>query len=195
MEEALDWVAQTGRDEYAFVEEGRVAVAGQSCGGVEAYQVAGDERVGALGVFNSGLLSVAEAERLVPGIGGKPVFYFLGGEGDVAFVNVSCLVFLFLFVSLRVECGGGGQWLTLMLRRARGIMTCSRRERRRGRGIWMLVMAGLTGRRMLASSESLRCTSLTGCSGATRRLRPSLLAAGPRRLDGLSSPRTWTPST
>ncbi len=51
---------------YPFLETGRIAVAGQSCGGVEAYAVINDTRIGVLGVFNSGLLSEAESKRIVP---------------------------------------------------------------------------------------------------------------------------------
>ena len=75
--------------EYPFLESARIAVAGQSCGGVEAITVANDTRIGALGVFNSGLLTEAESKTVVSAIKGKPVFYFLGGSTDIAYVNVS----------------------------------------------------------------------------------------------------------
>jgi len=74
---------------YPFVESGRVAVAGQSCGGLEAYEVASDTRIKALGVFNSGFFTTSEARRVLPGIREKPVFYFLGGRTDIAYSNVS----------------------------------------------------------------------------------------------------------
>lgn len=92
MTQALDWVSdeqQARTVKYPGLERRRIAVAGQSCGGVEAYAVVSDARVGALGMFNSGLMTEAESRRVVPGIKGKPVFYFLGGSGDVAYVNVS----------------------------------------------------------------------------------------------------------
>ena len=74
---------------YPFLESGRIAVAGQSCGGLEAYAVVNDTRIGALGVFNSGFLTEAESKAVVPLIKGKPVFYFLGGSTDIAYANVS----------------------------------------------------------------------------------------------------------
>ncbi len=74
---------------YPFLQSARIAVAGQSCGGLEAYAVVNDTRIGALGVFNSGFLTEAEAKTVVPTIKGKPVFYFLGGSTDIAYANVS----------------------------------------------------------------------------------------------------------
>ncbi|KAL2257834.1 hypothetical protein VTK26DRAFT_9113 [Humicola hyalothermophila] len=99
MREAIEWAVAVAAGGGAVGEEdakwagvlevdgGRIAVAGQSCGGLEAYEVAaGDERVGALGIFNSGMLDAAEAQRVVPGLR-LPVFYFLGGPSDIAFQN------------------------------------------------------------------------------------------------------------
>ncbi|KAL4808176.1 hypothetical protein BDV18DRAFT_158287 [Aspergillus unguis] len=75
-----------------------IAVAGQSCGGLEAYQLRDDERVRFLGIFNSGFISPDTQD--VPTDGTmpledpdsitevhKPVFYFLGGPTDIAFEN------------------------------------------------------------------------------------------------------------
>jgi dienelactone hydrolase len=89
---SLDWVdANAGKGEWAHVDGTRIAAAGQSCGGGEMYGVANDARVKALGIFNSGGTK---------GIGGngngvdsftKPLFYFLGGPKDLAYLNVSFL--------------------------------------------------------------------------------------------------------
>jgi dienelactone hydrolase len=87
--QSFDWVhSTTTKAKYLFVEAGRIVVAGQSCGGTEAYAVAQDERVAAVGVFNSGYLN--EARGKVPLLE-KPVFYFLGGLGDIAYQNVSSI--------------------------------------------------------------------------------------------------------
>jgi hypothetical protein len=87
MRKALDWAgADATRSKYPFLETARIAVAGQSCGGVEAYDLAGDARVGAVGIFNSGLMSPAASQRAAPSIR-TPIFYFLGGSSDVAYAN------------------------------------------------------------------------------------------------------------
>ncbi|KAK3898484.1 hypothetical protein C8A05DRAFT_37923 [Staphylotrichum tortipilum] len=89
MKEGLEWIGKLEGGVYNGMKLAldRVGVAGQSCGGVEAYDVIGDKRVGVLGVFNSGLMTEAESKRVVPGLGGKKVFYFLGGKSDIAYAN------------------------------------------------------------------------------------------------------------
>jgi dienelactone hydrolase len=51
----------------------RIAVAGQSCGGPEAYDVANDTRVTAIGIFNSGEFTAATSSRVSSKIT-KPIF-------------------------------------------------------------------------------------------------------------------------
>jgi len=70
-------------------------VAGQSCGGVEAYAVGGDARVMVIGIFNSGLMTAAESQRTAPTIT-KPIFYFLGGSSDIAYANVCAIHFYYM---------------------------------------------------------------------------------------------------
>lgn len=81
---AANWaekVAGTGK--YANVDKSRIAVAGWSCGGLQAYTVSNDPRWATIGIFSSGQLdasqSVPVASKIV-----KPIFYFLGGNGDPA---------------------------------------------------------------------------------------------------------------
>jgi hypothetical protein len=86
---AVEWViANAGTGNYAHVDSSRIAVWGQSCGGLEALAVAQDSRIGHLGIFDSGELdnitSVAIAGNIT-----KPIFYFLGGPTDIAYENVS----------------------------------------------------------------------------------------------------------
>ncbi|KAL4799469.1 hypothetical protein BDV19DRAFT_376300 [Aspergillus venezuelensis] len=97
MKDALDRINnKAGVGKYATVDSSRVAVAGQSCGGLEAYQMRDDERVQYLGIFNSGFLDLGPIGEML-GLPGespetirevkKPVFYFLGGEEDIAYKN------------------------------------------------------------------------------------------------------------
>lgn len=91
--EVLDWLdANAGQGDYANVDGSRVAVWGQSCGGLEAYSVAEDPRVSHVGVFDSGQLT-NESSIEIAGTTTKPIFYFLGGPTDVAYPNVSLLPF------------------------------------------------------------------------------------------------------
>jgi hypothetical protein len=71
-----------------------VAVAGQSCGGLETYQMRDDPRVGYLGIFSSGFLDSSGIDGM-PDEGPDtiqevnwPVCYFLGGTTDIAYANV-----------------------------------------------------------------------------------------------------------
>ncbi|KAL4937864.1 hypothetical protein BDV06DRAFT_215582 [Aspergillus oleicola] len=97
MKDALDWIGEkAGSGRYATVDTSRVAVAGQSCGGLEAYQMRDDERVQYLGIFNSGFLDLGPIGEAL-GLPGespetikevkRPVFYFLGGDKDIAYNN------------------------------------------------------------------------------------------------------------
>jgi len=86
--EAIDWVhAHAGKGEWSHIDASRIGVWGQSCGGLEAYGAGvDDDRVGHLGIFNSGQLN-ASASEAVAGRVKKPVFYLLGGPTDVAYPN------------------------------------------------------------------------------------------------------------
>ncbi|KAL4930251.1 alpha/beta hydrolase family protein [Aspergillus undulatus] len=97
MKDALDWIEENaGTGKYTTVDTSRVAVAGQSCGGLEAYQMRDDPRVQYLGIFNSGFLDLGPIGEII-GLPGenpetikeirRPVFYFLGGEDDIAYPN------------------------------------------------------------------------------------------------------------
>lgn len=81
--------AHAGRGAWKHVDGTRIGIWGQSCGGLEAYGAGvWDERVGHVGIFNSGELD-ANRSGAVAGRFRKPVFYVLGGPGDVAYANVS----------------------------------------------------------------------------------------------------------
>ncbi|KAE9370960.1 alpha/beta-hydrolase [Stipitochalara longipes BDJ] len=84
---SIDWITTgAGKSKYPNVDSSRIAVAGQSCGGLEAYDMANDTRVSAIGIFNSGEFAAATSSQVVSKIT-KPIFYFLGGSTDIAYAN------------------------------------------------------------------------------------------------------------
>ncbi|KAL4790975.1 hypothetical protein BDV19DRAFT_401673 [Aspergillus venezuelensis] len=98
MSDAIDWAELNSLGLAVEVDLGAIAVAGQSCGGLETYQMRDDERVRFLGIFNSGFIAdgsvgdlpddgpVLEPPETISQVH-KPVFYFLGGTTDVAYPN------------------------------------------------------------------------------------------------------------
>ena len=84
--QALGWIMEGGGVEaYANADTSRIAAVGQSCGGIQAYSVVGDECVTALGIFNSEIIDASDP--LLSTIT-KPVFYFFGGPTDIAYKNM-----------------------------------------------------------------------------------------------------------
>jgi len=85
MIEAIDWITKMAGQpgKYGNVDAGRIAVGGTSCGGLESYNAGSDPRVSTIGIFNSGYFNQSERVRSLD----KPLFYFLGGKTDIAFVN------------------------------------------------------------------------------------------------------------
>jgi hypothetical protein len=106
---ALDWAAQqsVSNKDFAHLDLGKVGAGGQSCGGMEAAVISKDTRVKTIAIFNSGAFSPDSMPKIPGGLpklpGGMalpmdvpngstfkvPVFYFLGGETDIATPNVS----------------------------------------------------------------------------------------------------------
>jgi len=97
--DAINWaMAQNGAKSspyYGKLDPTKIAVAGMSCGGLQALEVAPDPRVTTAVICNSGILGNPGA-----GIGGMPkltkehleklrapVIYILGGEKDIAYKN------------------------------------------------------------------------------------------------------------
>jgi cellulase/cellobiase CelA1 len=87
--QSIDWASaensRSGSKYFGRVDTSRVAVAGFSCGGLEAYAVSADPRVTTTMIFSSGLLNDADdyqLRRLT-----KPIAYFIGGPGDIAYPN------------------------------------------------------------------------------------------------------------
>jgi dienelactone hydrolase len=86
--DAVDWVHKVaGTGEFTNMDKDRIAVAGQSCGGIQAYTASLDPRIKVTGIFNSGLINEAN-KKYFPKLH-APVGYFLGGPTDIAYVNVS----------------------------------------------------------------------------------------------------------
>ncbi|RYY26722.1 MAG: hypothetical protein EOP62_09450 [Sphingomonadales bacterium] len=91
---ALAENGRKGSPYYRRIDPNMVAVAGHSCGGLQALQVAGDPRIHAVIVHNSGVF--ADGSNPISGMTvdksllktlHTPVLYVLGGPGDVAYPN------------------------------------------------------------------------------------------------------------
>ena len=86
---SIDWAvsenSRQGSKYYGKIDTSKIAVAGWSCGGLEAYAVSNDPRVTTTAIFSSGLLNDADdyqLRRLT-----KPIAYFIGGTSDIAYPN------------------------------------------------------------------------------------------------------------
>lgn len=97
---AIDWAiaenARKGSPYYGRIDTHAIAVSGHSCGGLQALQVAGDPRIRAVIIHNSGVF--ADGSNPIRGMTvdksllktlHTPVLYILGGPTDVAFPNGS----------------------------------------------------------------------------------------------------------
>jgi len=99
MTDAINWAIARNNDQSSLycqkLDVTRIAVAGMSCGGLQALEVAPDTRITTAMVCNSGILSSPGS-----GMGGlpqltkvqleklhTPVIYILGGEKDIAYKN------------------------------------------------------------------------------------------------------------
>ena len=100
---AIDWaVAENAREGGALegkLAEDRIAVAGHSCGGLQAIASGADPRIGTVAILNSGIIrggipnpdgTTREPAGIVPANEGDlqhlhtPVIYLMGGEADQA---------------------------------------------------------------------------------------------------------------
>jgi hypothetical protein len=87
--DSIDWaVAENSRRTgkyYGRLDTTKIAVMGQSCGGIETYEVAADPRLTTTVLWNSGLLDDSQnylLQRLR-----VPIAYFIGGPTDIAYEN------------------------------------------------------------------------------------------------------------
>jgi len=96
---AIDWALEQNSDKasryHQKLDTNKIAVAGMSCGGLQALEVAPEARIATAMIFNSGILPDPGAGR-----GGMPrlpkehlanlrtpTLYVLGGEKDIAYKN------------------------------------------------------------------------------------------------------------
>ncbi|SPO01990.1 uncharacterized protein DNG_04663 [Cephalotrichum gorgonifer] len=87
MKASLDWVISGGASSYGDVDVERIAVAGQSCGGLEAMSTAyRDPRVKRILLFNIGVFQ-DEKRYLLDKIE-IPFAWFVGGPGDLGYPSV-----------------------------------------------------------------------------------------------------------
>jgi dienelactone hydrolase len=83
---SLAWLKEAGPKKFPFIDNTRIGVSGQSCGGLLAYEVANEPQISSVGIFNSGGLQAAQSKLATQFT--KPTAYFLGGSTDIAYANV-----------------------------------------------------------------------------------------------------------
>jgi len=87
--EAIDWaIRENSRIDGKYrgkIDTTKIAMMGQSCGGLEAYEASAGRRVTTTVLYNSGLRSDAENWRLSRLH--APIAYFIGGPSDIAYPN------------------------------------------------------------------------------------------------------------
>jgi len=99
--QAIDWAeAQSARPGAKYrgkIDLSKVAVAGQSCGGLQAIEASFDPRVTTTMVCNSGVLNTSARAPAMPVNVSKdmlaklhtPMFYLIGGPKDIAYPNAT----------------------------------------------------------------------------------------------------------
>ncbi|GAA4916543.1 alpha/beta hydrolase [Streptomonospora salina] len=87
--DAIDWAVDENDRLFGsyrgHLDTGAIAVMGQSCGGIEAYEASDDDRVDTTVLWNSGMLSDLDNWRL--NRLEAPIAYFTGGPDDIAHEN------------------------------------------------------------------------------------------------------------
>lgn len=97
---AIDWAIKQNADKsspyFGKLDPSRIAVMGQSCGGLQATAVAGDPRIKTVVIWNSGVFPPGAASPGAAMSGATkdsikkfhtPIAYFLGGPTDLAYLN------------------------------------------------------------------------------------------------------------
>ena len=95
--DGIDWAirenARPGSDLRGRIDTGKVAVMGQSCGGLQALTVSDDPRITTTVIWNSGIYNRGQGRSGVVLSKDKlkslhaPIAYFLGGPTDIAYEN------------------------------------------------------------------------------------------------------------
>lgn len=99
MTEAMDWAAlrnSSAADELAgHIDVERIAVAGHSCGGLQAIKVSADPRIDTSLIFNSGVYNApggrsgVKVDKQALELLHAPIAYFTGGPDDIAHANAA----------------------------------------------------------------------------------------------------------
>jgi dienelactone hydrolase len=85
--DSVDWVTKGGASKYGDIDTSKIAAAGQSCGGLEAYSASyHDDRIKLTVLFNSGVID-PNKKYLLKELK-APIAFFLGGPTDIAYENV-----------------------------------------------------------------------------------------------------------
>ncbi len=93
MLKAMDWITKESKSKrsgyYGMVDTGKMAVAGQSCGGAQALVASSDPRVKTTVMVNSGMgdMEMSGASRESLRSLHAPILYMPGGESDIAYQN------------------------------------------------------------------------------------------------------------
>lgn len=97
--EAIDWALaendRRGSPYHGLIDPDQIAVAGFSCGGIQALAVADDPRLDTMVLMNTGIFNEGGSDMpgMIPLTKGDlqkihtPVLYILGGETDIAYAN------------------------------------------------------------------------------------------------------------
>jgi dienelactone hydrolase len=99
--DALNWIIEQNNNKASMyfdkIDIKKVAVMGQSCGGLQAIEVSSDPRITTTVVCNSSVLNSGPGSSSLPGMPAVskdmlqqyhgPVMYLLGGKEDIAFAN------------------------------------------------------------------------------------------------------------
>ena len=91
--EVLNWLtdqnATSGSEYYHCLDLDRVAAMGQSCGGAQVLGVAHDPRIKTCVMLNSGIGDMEMQGTTKENLKNlhQPMFYMIGGPGDIAFAN------------------------------------------------------------------------------------------------------------
>ena len=87
--DSIDWAiaenSRLGSKYRGKIDTTKIAVMGQSCGGIETYEVADDPRITTTVIWNSGLLR--DSQNYLLGRLHAPIAYFIGGPTDIAYEN------------------------------------------------------------------------------------------------------------
>ena len=99
--DGVDWAVSENNREiseyYRKIDTSKIAVMGQSCGGLQALEVSPDQRVTTTVLWNSGVLNESPPESIrmnLPEVSKEilqrlhaPIAYFIGGSTDIAYEN------------------------------------------------------------------------------------------------------------